>query len=228
MHFSKPYPHGYRRPPDAEEKLMQDFEIGTCSSPSIVPSRWVDAEILPEKTAANARDVRHRLVEKVPFTIEKILTDNGKEFTDRFCATGEREPTGRHLFDQDCARHGIEHRLIAGHRLALVNVAGRDPTCEPLATVVDDAVELDAIKPAHGVFAASGDLFKHIVDAAVVTDNPGGRIHEGNAGFRAVAGLEVNTQQHQGGGSRPPIASHGAGGETLRGRVGSGTTGRTL
>ena len=60
-------------------------------------SRWVDAEILPEKTAANARDVRHRLVEKAPFTIEKILTDNGKEFTDRFCATGEREPTGRHL-----------------------------------------------------------------------------------------------------------------------------------
>ncbi|TCT21225.1 integrase-like protein [Thiobaca trueperi] len=36
-----------------------------------------------------------------------------KEFTDRFCATGEREPTGRHLFDQGCAHHGIEHRLIA-------------------------------------------------------------------------------------------------------------------
>ena len=76
-------------------------------------SRWVYVEILPEKTAANARDFLRRLIEKAPFTIEKILTDNGKEFTDRFCATGEREPTGRHLFDQGCAHHGIEHRLIA-------------------------------------------------------------------------------------------------------------------
>ncbi len=41
-----------------------------------------------------------------------MLTDNGKEFTDRFCATGEREPTGRHVFDRTCAHHGIDHRLI--------------------------------------------------------------------------------------------------------------------
>jgi transposase InsO family protein len=76
-------------------------------------SRWVYVEILPEKTAANARDFLQRLVEKAPFDIEKILTDNGKEFTDRFGATGERQPTGRHLFDQGCAQQGIEHRLIA-------------------------------------------------------------------------------------------------------------------
>ena len=76
-------------------------------------SRWVYLEILPEKTAANAHAFLRRLVEKAPFTIETILTDNGKEFTDRFCATGEREPTGRHLFDQGCTRHAIEHRLIA-------------------------------------------------------------------------------------------------------------------
>jgi transposase InsO family protein len=44
--------------------------------------------------------------------ISRILTDNGKEFTDRFCPTGERKPTGNHLFDQECAEHGIEHRLI--------------------------------------------------------------------------------------------------------------------
>jgi transposase InsO family protein len=42
--------------------------------------------------------------------------DNGKEFTDRFCATGERPPTGRHPFDQGCAHHHIDHRLITpGH-----------------------------------------------------------------------------------------------------------------
>jgi len=44
--------------------------------------------------------------------IEKVLTGNDKEFTDRFCPAGEREPTGKHVFDQECAEHGIEHRLI--------------------------------------------------------------------------------------------------------------------
>jgi hypothetical protein len=79
-------------------------------------SRWVYVEVLPEKTAAQAHAFLNRLVDKAPFTIEKILTDNGKEFTDRFCATGERQPTGRHPFDQGCAHHHIDHRLITpGH-----------------------------------------------------------------------------------------------------------------
>jgi hypothetical protein len=34
--------------------------------------------------------------------IEKILTDNGKEFTDRFITQGGREQTGKHPFDQTC------------------------------------------------------------------------------------------------------------------------------
>ncbi|MGO2507354.1 MAG: integrase core domain-containing protein, partial [Psychrobacter alimentarius] len=41
-----------------------------------------------------------------------VLTDNGKSFTDRFTVGGERNPSGRHLFDQECQSHGIEHRLI--------------------------------------------------------------------------------------------------------------------
>ena len=74
-------------------------------------SRWVYFEILPDKTAGNTQAFIDRLVTKVPFKIEKILTDNGKEFTDRYTAQGEREPTGRHPFDQACHLHGIEHRL---------------------------------------------------------------------------------------------------------------------
>lgn len=74
-------------------------------------SRWVYFEIIAQKTAENTRDFVERLVTKCPFKIEKILTDNGKEFTDRYTAQGEREPTGRHLFDQVCQAHGIEHRL---------------------------------------------------------------------------------------------------------------------
>lgn len=43
--------------------------------------------------------------------IQKVLTDNGKEFTDRLFASRARQPTGEHEFDQLCASLGIEHRL---------------------------------------------------------------------------------------------------------------------
>ncbi|CAD7847161.1 MAG: Mobile element protein, partial [Olavius algarvensis Gamma 1 endosymbiont] len=46
------------------------------------------------KSATAAGGFLKRLIDKAPFTINKLLTDNGKEFTDRFCATGERHPTG--------------------------------------------------------------------------------------------------------------------------------------
>ena len=35
---------------------------------------------------------------------------SSKEFTDRFCATGERQPTGTHAFDRGCTDNRIEHR----------------------------------------------------------------------------------------------------------------------
>jgi len=51
------------------------------------------------------------VIDKAPFTITKVLTDNGKEFTDHFCATGQRQPTGAHAFDRVCTANRIEHRL---------------------------------------------------------------------------------------------------------------------
>ncbi len=75
-------------------------------------SRRVHFEILPDKTAAGTRGFLERLGKACPFKVEKILADNGKEFTDRFTAQGEREPTGRHPFDRGCKEIGAEHRLI--------------------------------------------------------------------------------------------------------------------
>ena len=75
-------------------------------------SRWVYFEIQPDKSAATVAGCLERLHAKAPFVIHAVLTDNGKEFTDRFCATGERQPTGQHVFDQTCAAHGSQHRLI--------------------------------------------------------------------------------------------------------------------
>jgi len=75
-------------------------------------TRWVYVEVLPEKSAECAQGFLQRLLKAAPFQVTKVLTDNGKEFTDRFCATGQRTPTGKHPFDQVCADHTIDHRLI--------------------------------------------------------------------------------------------------------------------
>ena len=49
--------------------------------------------------------------------IHCILTDNGKEFSDRFPRSGEGTPTGQHSFDQKCRELNIEHRLIPAQAL---------------------------------------------------------------------------------------------------------------
>ncbi len=72
-------------------------------------TRWVFIQIMPSKSAANARKFLKALHEACPIKIKHILTDNGKEFTDRLFAS--RAPTGEHAFDQLCAELGIEHRL---------------------------------------------------------------------------------------------------------------------
>ena len=86
--------------------------IGSTSLPRLTaPTRWVYVELLQDKSAASAGGFLTRLIDKAPFTITKVLTGNGKEFTDRFCATGQRQPTGAHAFDRVCAANRIEHRL---------------------------------------------------------------------------------------------------------------------
>jgi len=76
-------------------------------------TRWVFVAIHTDKTAASARRFLKALHSACPFRISKLLTDNGKEFTDRLFAARERKATGNHEFDQLCAELGIEHRLTA-------------------------------------------------------------------------------------------------------------------
>ena len=74
-------------------------------------TRWVYLEIRRDKTAKSARAFLNKVIKAAPFKISKVLTDNGKEFTDRFSMAGERKPTGAHVFDQACESQAIEHRL---------------------------------------------------------------------------------------------------------------------
>ncbi len=79
-------------------------------------TRWVYLEVRSSQSAKDAEGFFHRVIDKAPFKVQKVLTDNGKCFTDRFTSGGERKPTGSHLFDKACAQHHVEHRLIRpGH-----------------------------------------------------------------------------------------------------------------
>lgn len=74
-------------------------------------TRWVFIAIKPNKTAASAKAFLRALHKACPIKISKLLTDNGKEFTDRLFGSRERQPTGEHEFDQLCEALAIEHRL---------------------------------------------------------------------------------------------------------------------
>jgi transposase InsO family protein len=74
-------------------------------------TRWVFVQIRSDKKAASARAFLAALHKACPIKIAKILTDNGKEFTDRLFASRDRQPSGQHEFDQLCQALSIEHRL---------------------------------------------------------------------------------------------------------------------
>lgn len=74
-------------------------------------TRSVFVRILPAETAANARRFLRDLHRACPIRITKILTDNGKEFTDRLFASRTRAASGSHEFDRLRAELRIEHRL---------------------------------------------------------------------------------------------------------------------
>ena len=75
-------------------------------------SKFVYVELLEKQGKMQAADFLKNLIEKVPYKIHKILTDNGIQFTNL--------PRNRnalpHIFDRVCEEHKIEHRLtLPGH-----------------------------------------------------------------------------------------------------------------
>jgi transposase InsO family protein len=74
-------------------------------------TRWVFIAIKGHKTAAAARSFLNAVHKAAPFAIKTLLTDNGKEFTDRLFGQRAKEASGQHEFDALCESLGIEHRL---------------------------------------------------------------------------------------------------------------------
>ena len=74
-------------------------------------TRWVFVAIKANKTAASARAFLDALAKAAPCRIRTLLTDNGREFTDRLFGGRVCDASGDHEFDQLCEALGIEHRL---------------------------------------------------------------------------------------------------------------------
>ena len=73
-------------------------------------TRWVYLHIYADQTEVSACDFLRRARQNCPVKIQKVLTDNGTQFTDRF-TSADKKVTGEHAFDKECARLQIEHRL---------------------------------------------------------------------------------------------------------------------
>lgn len=73
-------------------------------------SRWVYLRLYRDQTDASSTDFLRRVKRAAPMKIQKVLTDNGSQFTDRFTRP-EKAPSGAHAFDLTCTELGIEHRL---------------------------------------------------------------------------------------------------------------------
>jgi len=73
-------------------------------------TRLVYLALKANKNAKSAVTFLNEAKAFYPYPITKLLTDNGKEFTDRF-TNGRKEPSGNHKFDVECKKHQIEHRL---------------------------------------------------------------------------------------------------------------------
>ncbi|EAR22046.1 putative transcriptional regulator, Fis family protein [Nitrococcus mobilis Nb-231] len=62
-------------------------------------TRWVYVCSYANQSQTSSTDFLRRLHTAAPMRIEKLLTDNGSQFTDRFTAQ-DRKPTGEHVFDR--------------------------------------------------------------------------------------------------------------------------------
>ena len=85
----------------------------TFEESGILLARPRGSKDLVDARRANEIATAHRTaLNEGKISFLKVLTDNGKEFTDRFSPAGEREPTGLHPFDRLCGQKRIKHRLI--------------------------------------------------------------------------------------------------------------------
>ena len=86
--------------------------------------------------------------------------------------------------------------------MPIIDVAGGETIGQYLALIVDDQVQLEAVKPAHRGLATSGSTSKHpmLMDAGIVADRKGSGVDEADAATLAQLRMQVGHQRNQDGG----------------------------
>ena len=69
------------------------------------------AKLYKSKSMENSQDFLQKVIEKFPFKIHRILTDNGAEFTYKLLQNCKKEEDS-HPFNQICIKHNIKHKTI--------------------------------------------------------------------------------------------------------------------
>lgn len=85
----------------AGKQLYQYTAIDECT-------RWRHLAVFDELSTHNSVEFFYQLLERFPFEVSCIQTDNGSEFTSRY--TGSTHPSA---FEAELADFGIRHKLIA-------------------------------------------------------------------------------------------------------------------
>lgn len=85
----------------AGKKLYQYTAIDECT-------RWRYIAVFDELSTHNSVEFFYQVLERFPFEIRCIQTDNGAEFTSRY--TGSNHPSP---FEAELAAFGVRHKLIA-------------------------------------------------------------------------------------------------------------------
>ena len=65
------------------------------------------AELHPRAKRVVAAEFLRRVLDKLPYRVHTVLTDNGVQFTPQ----AHQLPPGGHSFDRVCHEYGVEHRL---------------------------------------------------------------------------------------------------------------------
>lgn len=116
-----PKPYEQMKYPGQRVQIDVKFVPQACIVGQQEPTQWFQYTFLDEysrfryleafqehSTYSSAVFLRH-VVQRFPYPIECVQTDNGTEFTNRLLPKGSEKPT---LFERELARLGIRHKLI--------------------------------------------------------------------------------------------------------------------
>lgn len=99
------------QPPMADKSATRYRCVTARDNPVDFATRWTPWRIHADHREVSGTDILRRLSVTAPMKIEKWLTDEGSQFTDRFTDMS-KAALDRRASERECALPDIEHRLI--------------------------------------------------------------------------------------------------------------------